>query len=304
MSEGLLDQFYTQHRIARECWEALQSVLLKEQLGESLSEELGEGFGKEFGESLFFVEPSAGDGVFYDLLPERRRVGLDIAPRHPEVREWDFLGGKYGLRSAKESTVVVGNPPFGKRGKLAVQFFQRAFELADTVAFIVPIIFRKYFIHKQMPNEVAWIYGKALPSDSFRTAEQSVYSVRTEFQIWTRLPTTGEDLRLTMPPAIAHPDFVMHQYNNTREAEKVFKEEFDFAVPCQGYQDYDRRVRRAENCERCKQWMLFKAKGKKFLKNLLEMDYGALSRKHTTSIPGFRKGDVVKEYKELYNRVS
>ncbi len=292
MSAVSLDQFYTQPKVARECWEALRSILRKGQIGEVLSEERGQ--------SPFFLEPSAGDGVFYDLLPERRRVGLDIAPMHPKVKEWDFLNGVYRLRSAKRRIVVVGNPPFGKRGKLAVRFFQRAFEMADTVAFVVPVIFRKYFIHKQMPEEVKWIYGKALPADSFRTMEKSIYSVRTEFQVWTRLSTQKKNLRLWVPPAISHPDFEMHQYNNTREAEKVFKEDFDFAVPCQGYQDYDRRERRAEDCERRKQWILFKAKSKKFLKNLWEMNYGALAMKHTTSIPGFRKGDVVKEYADIY----
>ncbi len=173
--------------------------------------------------------------------------------------------------------------------------------MADTVAFIVPVIFRKYFIHKQMPEGVKWIYGEALPADSFRTMEKSIYSVRTEFQVWTRLSTQKKNLRLWTPPAISHPDFEMHQYNNTREAEKVFKEDFDFAVPCQGYQDYSRRERRAEDCERHKQWMLFKANSKEFKYNLLKMDYRALAMKHTTSIPGFRKGDVVKEYCEKYD---
>ena len=292
MPQDKLDQFYTQHEVARECWRALCPLLQKGLLGKAL------------GKVPFFVEPSAGDGVFYDLLPEGRRKGLDIAPRHPEVEQWDFLEGGYRLSSAKESTVAVGNPPFGKRGKLAVRFFQRAFEVADTVAFIVPVIFRKYFIHKQMPEEVKWIYGKMLPPDSFRTEEKSVYSVRTEFQVWTRLPTRRKDGRLLKAPAIAHPDFEMHQYNNTKDALKVFDKEFDFAVPCQGYQDYARRERRAKDCEKHKQWILFKARGERFLKNLREIDYAALAMRHTTSTPGFRKGDVVQEYKELYNDFS
>ena len=286
--EVSLDQFYTQPKVARECWGELRGLLRKGLLREGV------------GESPFFIEPSAGDGVFYDLLPEGRRRGFDIAPRHPEVRKRDFLEGKYRLPSAKKNTVVVGNPPFGKRGKLAVRFFQQAFALADTVAFVVPVIFRKYFIHKQMPDDVKWIYRKLLPPDSFRTTAKSVYSVRTEFQVWTRLLTKKKNFRLKYRPLIIHPHFEMHQYNNTRAAEKVFKEEFDFAVPCQGYQDYDRRERRAEDCELRKQWILFKAKGEKFLTNLLEMDYGALAMKHTTSIPGFRKGDVVQEYGERY----
>src|SRR5205823_3162251 len=38
-----------------------------------------------------WIEPAAGDGVFYDLLPAGRRVGVDIDPQHPELIAADFL---------------------------------------------------------------------------------------------------------------------------------------------------------------------------------------------------------------------
>ncbi len=99
MSEVSLDQFYTQPKVARECWSALRSILRKGQIGKILSEERGQ--------SPFFLEPSAGDGVFYDLLPEGRRLGLDIAPRHPAIEARDFLEGVYTHYLLRERVLLL-----------------------------------------------------------------------------------------------------------------------------------------------------------------------------------------------------
>ena len=197
--------------------------------------------------------------------------------------------------------MAVGNPPFGKRGKTAVAFFHQASKFADTVAFIVPVIFRKHFIHKQLPPDFRWVHSLSLPRDAFWTDSRPSHSVNTEFQVWTRLAVGLPDQRLQQAPPTRHPDFDLFQYNNTPEAEKVFGYEFDFAVPCQGWQDYTRRERSPDGCELHKQWMLIKAKTFAALTRLYaRIDYGSLATAHTTSIPGFRKGDLVTEYLKRY----
>ena len=278
-----MDEFYTRLDVARECWSELRQLMGELGLDENIAH---------------FIEPSAGDGVFYDLLPSDRRVGYDIEPRHPEVECRDFLAhGVDALIAGDINTVVIGNPPFGKRGKLAVQFFVQAARTANTIGFIVPIIFRKYFIHKQLPADFRWVRSKALPRTAFRLPDGKPYAVNAEFQIWTRIPSEHTNMRLRQPPPIAHGDFSMYQYNNTVEALKVFENDFDFAVPCQGWQDYSRRVTDAEDCERSKQWMLLKARDETVLKRLRdEIDYSELALRHTTTTPGFRKGDLVEEY--------
>lgn len=278
--ERVLDQFYTQPQIAKQCVDFAMSH-----------------FTRLAGKRPFFIEPSAGDGVFYDLLPAHRRYGMDIAPKHAQIVKGNYLDSAYRSPVRRGRTVVIGNPPFGKRGKLAVAFMNKAFEAADTVAFIVPVIFRKHFIHKQLVEGARWIDTLALPRSAFRTADKDNYTVNTEFQIWTRLDTMDEDMRLYEPPAIRHDDFEMWQYNNTKQALKMFDNDFDFAVPCQGYQDYTRRETDADACEKHKQWMLFKphsGRADKILRRVI--DYARLSLKNTTTVPGFRKGDVVQEY--------
>ena len=284
-----LDQFYTKPEVARECWESLKPIA-KKLTHTPLN-------------SLFFVEPGAGDGAFYDLLPESRRVGLDLDPRADGILKRDFLKCRPHTfippEFDSEQIVIIGNPPFGKRGRLAVEFVNKAFTMADTVAFIVPVIFSKYFIHKQITQDAKLIHTSRLDKLSFRTAAKPDYPVNTEFQIWTRLESDN-NLREYTPPKIAHPDFVMHQYNNTREALKIFDMDFDFAVPCQGWQDYARRETCPQGCEKNKQWMLFKSDRTKIRNRLFKFKFEELAHKYTTSVPGFRKGDVVKEYTEAY----
>ena len=90
----------------------------------------------------------------------------------------------------------------------------------------------------------------------------------------------------------------MWLYNNVPSAVPVFDNDFDFAVPRQGYQDYSLRAH-IDECVLHKQWMLFKASSPVVLQRLLELDYGKLSQLNT-STPGYGKADVVAEYIRLY----
>lgn len=252
---------------------------------------------------LFFVEPSAGRGDFYKCLPPGRRIGFDLAPKYGKILQGDFLQLRE-VPAPRSKTMVIGNPPFGRRGKKAVEFFCKGAEIADTIAFVVPAVFRKYSVHKQLARDLQLIWSARLPENSFYTTGGNGYRVNTEFQVWTRLPIQGrcEDKRLLAPPPVTHEDFCLYQYNNTREAEKVFKNNFDFAVPCQGWQDYTRREENPDRCERSKQWMLIKANCKSARHRLFHLDYERLAQ-NGTIVPGFRKHDVVGEYIESHPRL-
>jgi hypothetical protein len=236
------------------------------------------------------VEPSAGDGAFVrPLLARGEQVkAFDIDPRHPKVRLRDFL--KEGMPEV-QGAVVVGNPPFGKRAKLAVSFFNIAAESARVIAFVVPVQFQKWSVQSKLNFDFALVSETKLPEDAF-LVDGRPYSVRCVFQVWVRRVDAAKDLRLKSKPVTTHRDFQTFQYNNTPAAMKVFRNSFDFAVPRQGYQDYSRRETTAKACEKTKQWLLFKARDAKVLARLRRMDFDALSKRNTT-VPGFGKADVV-----------
>lgn len=280
-----LHPFYTKPAIADQCWNYLTDTL-------SLVNRTVQ--------QMYFVEPSAGTGSFFKRLPLHRRYGIDLVPMCDEVLRQDFFQLTH-LSHPADETAIIGNPPFGKRGKLAIAFFNHAATLADIIAFILPVNFRKYIVHKQLEESMQFIGRLPLPRDAFHLESGKSYSVNTEFQVWTRLPCNLYDMREHKPLPIRHQDFHIWQYNNTIGALKVFDNTFDFAVPCQGWQDYSRRVTDEKLCERNKQWILLKANNQEILERLLDIDYELLARECGTAVPGFRKGDLVKAYSDKFD---
>ena len=184
---------------------------------------------------------------------------------------------------------------------MSIKFFEKATEIADTIAFIVPVAWRKYSVHKQLNNQYQWISKLAIPPGSFYTDDNATYRVNTEFQIWTKIQNHSlNDMRIYNPPPIVHKDFEMWQYNNTPEALKVFDNDFDFAVLRQGYGDYSKKIYHAVECAKNKQWILFKARNQKALRLLQRIDFTEMAENNTIT-PGFGKADVVAKYLEMMN---
>jgi hypothetical protein len=272
-----LDKYYTKKTIARECIDAVYSTL-------------------PHNINYIYVEPSAGAGAFFHQLEEENSLGYDIAPEGVEIRQLDFLNDPFPMHLRnKSNTIFIGNPPFGKKGILALAFLNRALVLGDTVAFIVPIQFRKWSIQSKIVTDVKLVYDQDLPEKAFEL-EGKDFRLRCVFQIWTRLNAVKlPDLRLSDKPKTDHPDFEMWQYNRTDGALKFFNYDWDFAVPRQGYCDYTLRVTGKEDCDRKKQWIFFKAKNTAIKERLLGIDFERLS-KNNSATPGFGKADVIREY--------
>ena len=268
INQVILDQFYTKPKIALDCVNFFHKRALK-----------------FLEEPAYFVEPSAGAGDFMSVLP-KGTIGFDLEPRAPKIKKQDFFD-YFGPKKPSEQVVVIGNPPFGKRGKLALDFCRQASEFADTIAFIVPMCFTNYGIQKHMPLGYRLIGEKELNHHSFYMQDGKSYNVGAVFQIWTKLPNRLKDMRIYAPPPISHPDFDIHQYNNTRQAEYVFGLPFDLAVPCQGYQDYTRKENNPDNCERNKQWMLFSFAEKRAKRIIEKIDFPHLAHRRITTIPGY-----------------
>lgn len=280
-----LDQFYTKPTVARLCLSHLRSVLDRMDL-----------------RPVMFVEPSAGTGSF---LAELADLGLpaqayDINPQYPRVIKRDFLQDRIRPRGNRHTRAVIGNPPFGKRGRVALAFLNRSLHWATTVGLILPRQFMKYGTQKQVHPNARLVLQERLPPHSFSTESRESVDVGCVFHVWTLRETTLPDLRLQEKPAIAHSDFVLYQYNNTQEARKFFEKEFDLAIFNQGYGEYPTFRTDASSCEKNKQWLLVKAANKTVLDRIKRMDYKALSEGNTT-VPGFRKADFVREYIRRYS---
>lgn len=278
-----LDKFYTQSHVSKHCFEFLHSQL-------------------KIPEDVIYLEPSAGDGSFLDLLPNY--VALDIAPEDERIKKQDYL--KY--ETEKTDFITIGNPPFGKRSKLAIDFFNKAARMSEVIAFIVPVSFMKWGVQKNLNSNFALNSYIYLEPESF-SSNGEPYSVRTVFQIWVKKNSkydSGINLRLTKQPPISHPDFEIWQYNATPEAVKTVEENWKYATYRQGYHDYNQIFTR-DDYEYIKEKMTGEKKQQFFFINpltsaaetiILNMDFNALAERNTTT-PGFGKGDFVSYYTEL-----
>ena len=158
-------------------------------------------------------------------------------------------------------------------------------------------------MHKNINKKFSLIFQKTLPRNSFYLPETNKdYNLNTVFQVWTGLKTSLKNLRKYSKEPIKHKDFTMLQYNNTEAALKCFDNDFDVAIPSQGWQDYDRREFCSSNCEKNKQWMLIKAKNLNVLERLMAIDYKKLAKESATIVPGFRKNDLIEAYNNFCNQ--
>ena len=167
-----VDAFYTKPVVGESCMAMLNDVMVGT-LGADPDD-------------YHFIDPSAGAGCFYNVLPSDRRIGIDIVPHRGMVYQ-DYLAWRPRERLPY---VVVGNPPFGLRGHLALKFINHSAEFADIVAFILPQLFEsdgKGATSKRVDSRYALALSKRLPPDSFQYPDGRDVEVATVFQVWTKV---------------------------------------------------------------------------------------------------------------------
>lgn len=289
-----LDKFYTKDDVSLEV--TRQVKLLAEKYPDMFPRSLS-----------CIVEPSAGGGSFCravdKVFPGVDTFAYDLEPEAENIITRDFLLPDKPEELAQYSprdTLVIGNPPFGKRAALAVEFINKSLEYADTVAFIVPIQLQKYLTQKKIVDDARLLYSQRLEDNAF-TEFNKDYSLRTVFQVWSlrdpeQYPRVPQDMRIREKPPTRHPDFEMWLYNCTQGAAKFFDYDWDFAVLRQGWDTFEVVPRsHRDSLSRKKQWMFFKPHTEQAREVLLSCDFNALGEKNT-SVKGFGKSDVVEYY--------
>lgn len=131
------------------------------------------------------LEPSAGNGSFYNLMDPSKRVGIDLEPKAPGIIQHDFLTW---IPPLNQKIASIGNPPFGKNSNLAVKFFNKAAEFSDVIAFIIPKTFRKASIINRLSRNHHLIFDEDVPEMSF-IFDNKPYDVWCCAQIWVKKET-------------------------------------------------------------------------------------------------------------------
>lgn len=153
-----LDQYYTPTEVAAYCIETTYKVIGKESI-------------------TSILEPSAGTGSFSNNITNCE--AYDLEPKAAGVIQADFLLLDIGY---KKGRLVIGNPPFGSRGNLMQKFCKKSFNIADYVAFILPI--------NQMNNVVSIYEFDLIHSEDLGEKDYSGKKVHCCFNIYKR-PVSG-----------------------------------------------------------------------------------------------------------------
>lgn len=173
-----LDQYNTLPEVAEYCWNSFKKILKKD---------------KAFLSNYRFIEPSAGTGNFYNLLPKKNRIGIDVELFNKEYIQQDFLTWQPNYTDDRPC-VAIGNPPFGYRGWLALAFLNRASEFCDYAGFILPMSFQSdgKGSPKNRVKGMMLIHSEKLSGDTFVRPNGEKIQVNTLWQIWKK----GEPLSL------------------------------------------------------------------------------------------------------------
>jgi hypothetical protein len=165
------DQFFTPDHVVRRCWTVFNEV---SQINP---------------DEYTFIEPSAGDGAFLKVLPLQGTIAMDVEPRNDRIIRQDYLTWSPQPTDThnKNRYIVFGNPPFGLRGHVALNFINHSHGFADYVCFVLPQLFESD--GKGSPRKRVrgynLIYSEKV-SAPFYTPENTNVDVNGVFQIWSK----------------------------------------------------------------------------------------------------------------------
>jgi len=163
----LKDQFFTPDSVVKACWDKFNEVVSVDV------------------SKYIFIEPSAGDGSFLKILPEGS-IGLDIEPRNKSITKQDYLS--WYPEDLTKKYIVFGNPPFGLRGHMALNFINHSSRFADYVCFILPQLFESdgKGTPRKRVKEYNLIYSEKLTA-MFYLPDKETVKVNGVFQIWSKI---------------------------------------------------------------------------------------------------------------------
>tara|TARA_B110000008_G_C16894076_1_gene534002 strand:- start:271 stop:1134 length:864 start_codon:yes stop_codon:yes gene_type:complete len=182
--EGL-DKFYTNEDYSKKCITKVFELYDKSKLD-------------------LIIEPSAGNGSFYNQIEFNDKVGIDISPEHENIKKMDYFD--YKPPEDKKNILVIGNPPFGKISSVAVKFFNHSANWSNIIAFIIPKTFRRPSVQNRLNKMFHLIYDEDVPDKPCSFTPKMM--VKCCFQIWEK----KEVERVLVYLATSHEDWNFLSY--------------------------------------------------------------------------------------------
>lgn len=150
-----------------------------------------------FNEYDCIIEPSAGTGNFIKQFPQNiAQYNFDLNPAAEGIVKMDWFKVDKNQFKQYNSILVCGNPPFGQQNTLAIAFFNEAAKFCDTIAFILPLSFKKDSVQNRLNLNFHLENELVLMSCDFLLKNEENIKVPCVFQIWKRKEIARKPIRL------------------------------------------------------------------------------------------------------------
>jgi hypothetical protein len=144
----------------------------------------------------YIIEPSVGSGAFFNKINHSNKIGIDLKPELTHISSTDiiithdFLTWELNKFPYPKNILIIGNPPFGRNGSLALKFIKKACQLGADIAFILPRGYKKQSVYDKIPLNYEKTFEIDLPYNSFYYNDVD-YDVPCVWQIYKK----GKDVR-------------------------------------------------------------------------------------------------------------
>lgn len=175
------------------------------------------------------IEPSAGTGNFLTQFPNTADIyAYDLRPEGDNIVEADWFKVDKSQFSNYKSTLVCGNPPFGQQNNLAIRFFNEAAQFCNTIAFVLPLSFKKGSIQNRLNRSFHLVKEIVLADCEFLLKDEERIKVPCVFQVWERMSTERALFKLkTTTPLFDFVDKTKADFRIQRVGGNAGKASFD-----------------------------------------------------------------------------
>jgi hypothetical protein len=125
--------------------------------------------------------------------------------------------------------VIIGNPPYGSGGNLAIRFLNKCLDLSDTVTMVLPLSVRKVSSLNKIRLDAICVEDIKLPDETFPGG------IRTVRQTWVRTDSP----RSKIQTLTTHPDFEFVKKGDSDVNVFVMRSGNAGRVLTEGYEDYE-----------------------------------------------------------------
>ena len=131
--------------------------------------------------AVLYLAKEPGRGVMGDLESLKGHDVTIVACLPGYLEYYQVLGynaitaDQFFTLTDMKFDVVIGNPPYGSGGNLAIKFINKAAELSDDVRMVLPVSVRKSSSINKIDPHIKCVTDELLPDDTFPGQIKAVY---------------------------------------------------------------------------------------------------------------------------------